>query len=64
MKLILTVECDLLLRDIFDKETVSDDLLHQCAKVKTGLYENIVIGDITKVEIAQPAKKTRKYRGN
>jgi hypothetical protein len=64
MKLIMTVECDLPKRDICDLDTVVEDLLHECVKVKSGVYENVFYGDIAKVEIVQPKTSTRKYRGN
>lgn len=64
MRLIMSVECELRKRDIFDPDTVVEDLINHVVKVKSGVYENAFYADITKVEIVSPKKKTRKYRGN
>lgn len=51
MKLKLVVDMELEKRDVEDVSTLRQDLEGELVKVKSGLYENRVYGQIVKVEI-------------
>jgi hypothetical protein len=50
MKIILTIEAELSVDEIYDTETLSQDLLDEMVKVKSGPYENVLIGYISNVQ--------------
>jgi hypothetical protein len=50
MRLILTIECELLKRDIQNQTTVIEDLISEVVAVKSGIYENILWGTIASAE--------------